>query len=86
MARQLTVTLPDDVAYGLDARLAAGEFESESAVVVAGLRALGGGSGLEEWLRDAVVPVYDQVKRDPSVGRPLREFAAEFEAKRRKPA
>ena len=55
--RSLTVTLPDDLVQAIEAKVAAGEYASESEVVQDGLASLlEFDQELEAWLRDEVVP------------------------------
>ena len=55
--RTLTVTLPDDIVQAIEARVAAGDYASESEVVRDGLESfLADDPDLEHWLRDIVVP------------------------------
>ncbi|KQW29191.1 hypothetical protein ASE36_12095 [Rhizobium sp. Root274] len=66
----LTITLPDDMAELVRAKVASGAFASEVDVVEEGLRTLvERDKGIERWLRDDVAPVYDAYKADPSVAR-----------------
>ena len=65
--RQLSITLPNDMAEALRERVRSGEYASESEVIREGLRALfARDQAVEAWLRDEVVAAYDAVVSDPS--------------------
>ena len=67
--RQLSITLPNDMADGLRERVRSGEYASESEVIREGLRALFARERtVEAWLRDEVAAAYDAVVADPSRG------------------
>lgn len=66
---QRTVILPADEADYIDRLVAAGAYGSTTEVVRAGLHALQDRrAGIERWLSDEVVPVYDAMQKDPSRG------------------
>ena len=65
--QQFSVTLTNEMAEMVRAKVDSGEYASESEVVRDGLRALQVHErALESWLRDRVAPVYDAMKADPS--------------------
>ncbi len=65
--QQFSITLPDDMANAVKAKVAAGEYATESDVIRDGLRVLLAREHiLDDWLHDQVVPAYDAVKADPS--------------------
>jgi len=65
--RQLSITLPHEMAETLRERVASGEYASESEVVRDGLRSLfARDHAVEVWLRDEAAAAYDAVKTDPS--------------------
>jgi len=65
--RQLSITLPNDMADALRERVRSGEYASESEVVREGLRALfARDQAVEAWLREAAAAAYDAVAADPS--------------------
>jgi len=75
--RQLSITLPNEMAEMVRAKVDSGEYASESEVIRDGLRALQARARIEEqWLREQVVPAYDAIKSDPSRGVSLREVRA----------
>ncbi|WP_448070452.1 ribbon-helix-helix domain-containing protein [Georgenia yuyongxinii] len=65
--KQLSITLPNDMAEALKERVASGAYASESEVVRDGLRALfARDEAVETWLRTEVVAAYDELRSDPS--------------------
>lgn len=87
--QQLSITLPNEMADAVKAKVAAGEYATESEVIRDGLRALlARDRAVETWLRDQVAPAYDAIKEDPtravSVGAVRVRLAAEHAAKIKK--
>ncbi len=65
--KQLSITLPTNMAEALKERVASGAYASESEVVRDGLRALfAREEAVETWLRTEVVASYDELRADPS--------------------
>ena len=65
--RQLSVTLPNEMADMVREKVASGEYATESEVIRDGLRALRARDRAEEhWLRAQVVPAYDALTADPT--------------------
>lgn len=65
--QQMSITLPNELAVAVRAKVASGEYASESEVIRDGLRVLmARDRAVERWLRDEVVPAYDALKADPS--------------------
>jgi len=65
--KQLSITLPMNMAEALKERVASGAYASESEVVRDGLRALfAREEAVETWLRAEVVASYDELRADPS--------------------
>ena len=65
--RQLSITLPNQMADALRERVQSGQYASESEVIRDGLRALfAREAAVEAWLRDEVAGAYDAVKADPA--------------------
>lgn len=80
---QLSVTLPDDLAAQVRARVASGEYASESDVVIEALRTLQDcEQSVEQWLRTEVVEAYDELEADPSRGVSLDEVRESLAATR----
>ncbi len=65
--QQFSITLPNEMADVVKAKVVAGEYATESEVIRDGLRALmARDRAVESWLRDQVGPAYDALKTDPS--------------------
>jgi len=65
--QQMSITLPNDMADAVKAKVQAGEYASESEVIRDGLRALmARDRAVENWLHEQVGPAYDALKADPS--------------------
>jgi antitoxin ParD1/3/4 len=83
----LTVTLPHDMAAMVKAKVASGEYATESEVVRDGLRALQArDAALEAWLRGEVAKSWDEFSADPSIGIPADEMIGRLRASYRKRA
>jgi antitoxin ParD1/3/4 len=64
---QLSITLTTDMADIIKAKVAAGEYATESEVIRDGLRVLMARDwAVENWFLEQVVPAYDALKADPS--------------------
>jgi antitoxin ParD1/3/4 len=64
--QQLSITLPNEMAARVRARVSSGEYASESEVIRDGLRALTAREqAVEDWLSGDVVRAYDALKSDP---------------------
>lgn len=67
--QQMSITLPNEMAAQIKARVASGEYASESGVIREGIRALAARDrAVESWLREQVVPAYEALKTDPERG------------------
>jgi antitoxin ParD1/3/4 len=65
--QQLSITLPDEMAELVRAKVASGEYATESEVIRDGLQTLFAHERqMEEWLHREVVPAYDALKADPT--------------------
>ncbi|MCL2422552.1 MAG: type II toxin-antitoxin system ParD family antitoxin [Micrococcales bacterium] len=65
--RQLSITLPNEMADAVRERVRSGEYASESEVVRDGLRTLfARDEAVECWLRETVARTYDALRADPS--------------------
>ena len=68
--KQLSVTLPIEMAKEVAHKVATGEYASESEVIRDGLRALQArDKAIEHWLNGEVAATYDRMKADPSRAR-----------------
>ena len=65
--QQLSITLPNEMANMVKAKVQAGEYATESEVIRDGIRALlARNRAVENWLHQHVGPAYDALKADPS--------------------
>lgn len=65
--QQFSITLPVDMAEAVKAKVASGEYATESEVIRDGLRVLlERDRAVDSWLRDQVAPAYDLIKTDPA--------------------
>ncbi|SEH90030.1 putative addiction module antidote protein, CC2985 family [Mycolicibacterium rutilum] len=79
--RQLSITLPIEMADMLRERVRSGEYASESELIREGLRALfARDQAVEAWLRDEVAAAYDAVAADPSRAVSAQSVRARLEA------
>ena len=68
--QQFSITLPNEMAEAVRAKVAAGEYAAESEVIRDGLLVLlARDCVVEDWLRKDVVSTYDRLKADPSRAR-----------------
>ena len=75
--QQFSVTLPNEMAVRVRAKVASGEYASESEVIRDGLRALQARDrAVDDWLRNVALPSYDAYKADPKRGLSLDEVKA----------
>lgn len=79
--QQFSVTLPNEMAQMVRAKVSSGEYASESEVIRDGLRALQARDrAIENWLRQEAVPAYDAMKADPLRGRSAANVRASLTA------
>lgn len=75
--KQLSVTLPHEMARDVADKVASGEYASESEVVRDGLRALQArDKAIEQWLSGEVAATYDRMKADPGRARSSSDVKA----------
>jgi antitoxin ParD1/3/4 len=85
--QQLSVTVPHEMAELIRAKVASGEYASESEVVRDGLRALmARDRAVESWLQGEVAPAYDALQANPSRGRSADDVRAALAAEHKAPA
>jgi len=85
--RQLSITLPNEMAELVRAKVAAGEYATESEVIRDGLRTLlARDRAVEDWLREKVAPAYDVLKANPSRVVTVRRVRTTLAAEHRKAA
>jgi putative addiction module CopG family antidote len=83
--QQFSITLPIEMAEQVRAKVAAGEYATESEVIRDGLRTLlARDRAVESWLRDQVAPAYDALKADPSRAIPVADVRATLAAAHKK--
>jgi len=71
----LSITLPHDMAAMVKAKVASGEYATESEVIRDGLRILQArDAAVETWLRDEVAKSYDEFAGDPQSAIPAEEM------------
>ena len=79
--QQLSVTLPVEMAAQVKARVASGEYASESEVIRDGLRALKAReTAIESWLREDIGPVHDARQADPACARSIEQVKSSLAA------
>jgi putative addiction module CopG family antidote len=67
--RSLSITLPVEIADMVEAKVASGEYASESDVIAEGLRPMAAhDAAIERWLRDEVVPTLREMDAHPERG------------------
>ncbi|WHO71093.1 type II toxin-antitoxin system ParD family antitoxin [Rhizobium sp. BT03] len=72
--QSLSITLPIEMAEMVKAKVASGEYATESEVIRDGLRTLAArDAAVERWLREDVAPVYDELKAHPERSVSLEE-------------
>jgi len=65
--QQMSITLPNELAEAVRAKVNSGEYATESEVIRDGLRTLmARDRAVEHWLREQVGPACDALKADPS--------------------
>jgi putative addiction module CopG family antidote len=68
--RQLSITLPHEMAELVRGKVESGEYATESEVIRDGLRALERHNrALEAWLKSEAIPALAAMKADPATGR-----------------
>lgn len=65
--KQLSITLPNNIADALKERVASGAYASKNEVIRGGLQALlSQEDAVERWLSTEMVAAYDDLRADPS--------------------
>jgi antitoxin ParD1/3/4 len=79
--QQFSITLPNEMAELVRAKVAAGEYATESEVIREGLRALlAQDRAVESWLKEQVGPAFDALKADPSRAVEVKDVRARLAA------
>lgn len=82
--QQFSITLPNQMADAVKAKVAAGEYATESEVIRDGLRALlARDRAVGNWLASQVAPAYDELKADPSSALSVDQVRAQLAAEHR---
>ena len=82
--QQMSITLPLEMAAMVKAKVAAGEYASESEVIRDGLRALlARDRAMEDWLRDEVIPAATALEAKPELGLSTEQVREHMAARRR---
>lgn len=85
--QQMSITLPTEMAQKVKAKVASGDYASESEVIREGLRALEERDAVvERWLREQVVPTYDAYKAGMEPTHSLEEVVTRLSKHMDKPA
>ncbi|ANP89064.1 ribbon-helix-helix domain-containing protein [Rhizobium leguminosarum] len=78
----LNITLPLEMAQMVKAKVSSGEYATESEVIRDGLRTLAArDAAVEKWLRDEVVPTYDEMKAHPERALSVEEVRRRLDAR-----
>ncbi len=84
MTKAISITLPHDMAEMVKAKVASGEYATESEVIRDGLRALRArDAAVENWLRDEVAKTYDTHEAHPEAAIPAQEIMPRLRANHR---
>ena len=79
--QQFSITLPNEMAELVRAKVAAGEYATESEVIREGLRALlAQDRAVESWLKEQVGPAFDALKANPSRAVEIKNVRARLAA------
>ena len=83
--QQFSITLPHEMAETVRAKVASGEYATESEVIRDGLRVLlARDRAVEDWLRKDVAAAYDKLKAEPSRAAAASAVKARLAAAHRK--
>ncbi len=83
--KAISVTLPHDMAEMVKAKVASGEYATESEVIRDGLRTLQARDiAVEKWLRDEVAKSYDAHEAHPEAVVPAQDVMPRIRARRAK--
>lgn len=79
--QQFSITLPHEMADAVRAKVASGQYATESEVIRDGLRVLlARDSAVEKWLREDVAAAYDALEADPTRAVSVEEVRARLAA------
>ncbi|MFN7750717.1 MAG: type II toxin-antitoxin system ParD family antitoxin [Pseudomonadota bacterium] len=75
--QQFSITLPNEMADAVRAKVATGEYATESEVIRDGLRVLlARDRAVEDWLRREVASAYDALEADPTRALSVKDVKA----------
>lgn len=79
--QQFSITLPNEMAAIVKAKVDAGEYATESEVIRDGLRALiARDQAIEGWLRGQVASAYDALRANPDAALSINQVKASLQA------
>lgn len=82
--QQLSITLPNEMADAVKAKVAGGEYATESEVIREGLRSLiARDRAIEKWLREQVVPAAAAMEANPTSALTADQVRTHLAEKRR---
>ena len=85
--QQFSITLPNEMAEAVRAKVASGEYATESEVIRDGLRALiARDAAVDAWLRTKVAAAYDALKASPARAVSAADVRRRLAAARRRAA
>ena len=85
--QQFSITLPNDMADTVRAKVASGQYATDSEVIRDGLRSLmARDQAVETWLRKDVAAAYDALKASPSTAVSAAKQRARLAARHKKAA
>jgi putative addiction module CopG family antidote len=80
--QSLSITLPLEMAQMVKAKVASGEYATESEVIRDGLRTLlARDAAIEKWLVEEVAPAYGELKANPERALSAEEVSARLDAR-----
>ena len=83
--QQFSITLPNEMADAVKAKVADGEYATESEVIRDGLRALlARDRAVENWLVQQVGPAYDAMKANPTRALTAKQMRATLAGEHKK--
>ncbi|AZF25595.1 KluA regulatory protein [Pseudomonas sp. R2-60-08W] len=83
--QQMSITLPIEMAALVKAKVAAGEYASESEVIRDGLRVLlARDRAMDDWLRDEVIPAATALEAEPELGLSAEQVREHMAVKRQR--
>lgn len=81
--QEFSITLPSELAEMVKAKVATGEYATESEVIIDGLRLMTADRSMAAWLRQLVVPAAHALMADPGTALSADEVRQRLATKRR---